>query len=378
MKQAEKVRYAVVGIGHIAQVAVLPAFKHARQDSELVALVTGDPQKSEEVARKYPGVEVVRYEDYESLLSSGRIDAVYVSVPNHRHLEFAEPALRRGIHVLCEKPLALKAADCKRMGDLAGKHGVKLMTAYRLHFEASNLKAIERIADGDIGEPRYFTSSFSFQVEDPENIRLRKETGGGPIWDIGVYCINAARYLFRSEPGEVFAFGSFGTERRFREVPEMMSVSMKFPKQRLASFICSFGAADASYYEVYGTKGRVRLENAYEYYGPRTFKIAQDEGPGLTRRYRKSDQFASELHYFTDCIKNNRDPEPSALEGFADVRIIEAILKSMRTGKSIRLNAPAVGLPAALKRKARPTRKMRQVWPAVGPVKPVRVISPHE
>ena len=262
-----KVRYAVVGLGHIAQVAVLPAFRHASRNSELAAFVSDDATKLRTLGRRYgvPARAHFGYEQYEECLKSG-IDAVYIALPNHMHREYTERAAAAGVHVLCEKPMALSEADCTAMIGACRRGGVKLMIAYRLHFEAANLTALEAVKSRAIGEPRVFNSVFTMQVEEG-NIRVRRETGGGTLWDIGIYCINAARYLFRDEPEEVFAYAANNGEKRFREVEEMVTSVLRFPKERLASFTCSFGASDTAAYQVVGTKGDVRVDPAYEYAG---------------------------------------------------------------------------------------------------------------
>src|SRR5436190_2091876 len=190
------IRYAVVGCGHIAQVAVLPAFGNARRNSKLAAIVSGDPVKREELRKKYDVPKAVAYEQYDELLKSGDIDAVYIALPNTMHAEYAERAARAGLHVLCEKPMAVTEAQCEVMARMAHENKVKLMVAYRLHFERANLEAMEIARSGRIGEPRLFTSTFTMSVV-PDNIRVRRDMGGGVLYDIGIYCINAARSLFR-------------------------------------------------------------------------------------------------------------------------------------------------------------------------------------
>src|SRR5690349_15624777 len=195
------VRYAVVGQGYISQAAVLPAFHHARANSRLVALVSGDETKRRELGRRYD-VATYSYDEYDTCLASGDVDAVYIALPNTMHREYTVRAAKRGVHVLCEKPLAVTEEDCKAMVEACRRHGVKLMTAYRLHFERATLKALSDVRGGVIGEPRLFVSSFTMDVK-PPNIRLEQEMGGGTLYDIGIYCINAARHLFGAEPIEV-------------------------------------------------------------------------------------------------------------------------------------------------------------------------------
>ena len=241
--RSKKVRYAVVGLGHIAQAAVLPAFTNATRNSELTALVSDDPVKLKEISRLYNVPHQFSYRDYEACVHSGVADAVYVALPNNLHHEFAIRAARAGVHVLCEKPLALNEDQCHDIIHACAETGVKLMTAYRLHFERANLEAIHLLRSGAIGEPRIFNSLFTMQVK-PGNIRLRKELGGGTLYDIGIYCINAARYLFGAEPLEVFGYSANNGEQRFREVDEMTSATMRFPGERLATFR---GLRDAIY-----------------------------------------------------------------------------------------------------------------------------------
>ncbi|HJY78498.1 MAG TPA: Gfo/Idh/MocA family oxidoreductase, partial [Burkholderiales bacterium] len=176
----KQVRYAVVGLGHIAQVAVLPAFGNARRNSRLAALVSGDPVKLEELGAKYHVDQRYSYERYDEVLKSGEVDAVYIATPNSLHAEYAIRAAQAGLHVLVEKPMAVTEEQCERMAEAARAAGVKLMVAYRLHFERANLEAIEVARSGRIGEPRIFTSTFTMHVV-PGNIRLQHALGGGTL-----------------------------------------------------------------------------------------------------------------------------------------------------------------------------------------------------
>ena len=329
-----KVRYAVVGLGHIAQVAVLPAFQ-AAGNSELFALVSGNSDKLKKLGKKYALQHLYSYEDYGRALSN--VDAVYLALPNHLHREYAVRAAAAGVHVLCEKPMAVTAEDCRAMIHAAQRNHAKLMIAYRLHFEEGNLEAIRLARSGRLGDLRMFTSEFSQQVAD-ENVRVTEfiAQGGGPVYDIGVYCINAARYLFGAEPTEVFAAVANGSDTRFRHVEEMTSVVMRFPQERLAAFMCSFGAADVSSCALIGTKGVLRADPAYEYAMAIKHQLTIGE-KRTNRTFPKRDQFAAELDYFADCILKDNEPEPSGFEGWADVRIVEAIYESARTKRAVRL-----------------------------------------
>jgi predicted dehydrogenase len=326
----------VIGQGYITQVAVLPSFAHAGRNSELTALFSDDAEKLRKLGRKYGVEHLFGYEDFEEGLQEAGVDAVYIALPNDMHREYTERAAKVGVHVLCEKPMAVTVADCEAMVRAARAAKVRLMIAYRLHFQKANLKAVELVESGRLGEPRFFSSDFSMQVRDEDNIRLQRKKGGGPLYDIGIYCINAARYLFREEPEEVFAFSANGGDRRFREVDEMTSAVLRFPGERLATFTCSFGAADTATYRVVGTEGDVCLDAAYEYAEAMTMTVTV-KGKSREQSFPKTDQFAPELLHFSDCVLAGKEPGPSGREGLADIRVIQALLESARTGKAVSL-----------------------------------------
>jgi glucose-fructose oxidoreductase len=160
-RNRKKVRYAVAGLGYIAQIAVLPAFGHATRNSELTALVSGDHTKLRTLSKKYDVKESWSYEQFEECLETGGIDALYVALPNSLHRDYVVRAAEAGVHVLCEKPLGLTEAECNDMIEAARANHVQLMTAYRLHFDEPNLRAVSLISSGKIGKPRLFHSVFS-------------------------------------------------------------------------------------------------------------------------------------------------------------------------------------------------------------------------
>ena len=331
----KKVRYAVVGLGHIAQAAVLPAFRHARTNSQLSALVSGSRVTLSKLSTTYKVDHTYDYDRYDECLESGAVDAVYLALPNHLHKRYASAALRKGIHVLCEKPLSLTVSDCKTIIRAAEKGGAKLMVAYRLHFDEANLNLISLGQSRRLGDLRIVHSLFTQQVRKGDT-RLDPRVGGGPLPDIGIYCINAARYLYQAEPREVVAMRLKNKDPRFRRVEEMDGALLRFPGDRLASFVCSFGASDRADIDVVGTKGSVRLESAYEY-SVGMKQVIRIGARTETRRYPVHDQFAPQLRYFSDCILRNREPEPSGHEGLIDVTIIEALRRSARTGQPVRV-----------------------------------------
>jgi predicted dehydrogenase len=200
------------------------------------------------------------------------------------------------------------------------------------------------------------------------NIRTQKKMGGGANYDIGIYCINAARYLFRAEPIAVTGY-MLKPDGRFREVDGITSATMLFPNNRVAQYTCSFDSADIATYSVIGTKGKLRLDMAYEYAAEISMEVSVGEKK-QQRTYEKRDQFGAELVYFSDCILNNRTPEPSGEEGLADVRIIRAIHESARTGRTVRL--------AAQGKRPRPSRKQEIRRPAIDEPQLVNTEAPSE
>jgi predicted dehydrogenase len=364
-----RVRYAVVGLGHIAQVAVLPAFAHATRNSRVTALVGGDPAKLRAVSKRYRIADTYSYDDYEACLA--QVDAVYIALPNSLHAEYAIRAANAGVHVLCEKPMAVTVDECRRMIEACRRNRVKLMIAYRLHFEEINLAAVDLVRRGRIGEPKFFNSSFAMTVR-PGDIRTNKSMGGGTLYDIGVYCINAARYLFRAEPEQVMAISVNSGKAALDEIDESTGALLRFGRGRVAAFVSSFNAADVGSYRIVGTKGQLHVDPAYEYAEGLGYALTID-GKTTRKRIGKRDQFAPELLYFSDCILKGREPEPSGEEGLQDVRIVEALYKSARTGKAIRIPPSTRS-----KRSKRPTGAQRITRPGVRKPPLVKVQSASE
>jgi predicted dehydrogenase len=347
------IRYAVVGLGHIAQVAVLPAFGHARRNSQLTAIVSGDRTKRREIAKRYRLDQAFSYNQFEECLRS--VDAVYIALPNSMHAEYTTRAARAGVHVLCEKPMAVTVDECRQMIAACRKAEVKLMIAYRLHFETLNLAAIDLARSGGLGELKFFNSSFSMTVRRGD-IRTKRAYGGGTLYDIGVYCINAARNLFRAEPTQVSAVSINSGSSTLAEIDETTASVLRFGNERVATFVTSFNASDVASYRIVGTKGDLQADPAYEYAEGLEYRLTI-AGKTTRKTTGKRDQFAPELLYFSDCILNDRDPEPSGEEGLQDVRIVQALYQSAKTGR------PATIRPFT--KTVRPTGRQRITRPGV-------------
>jgi len=333
MPSSTPIRYAVVGLGHIAQVAVLPAFAHARRNSKLVAVVSDDRTKRRELTRRYRLEHAFSYEQFEDCLSE--VDAVYIALPNSMHAEYTVRAAKAGVHVLCEKPMAVTVRECQQMIAACRAGGAKLMIAYRLHFETLNISAMEMARHGQLGQLKYFTSSFSMTVRRGD-IRTKRAYGGGTLYDIGVYCINAARNLFRAEPTEVSAVSINSGLTSLADIDETTAATLRFGDDQLATFVTSFNASDVAAYRIVGTKGDLHADPAYEYAEGLEYKLTID-GKTRTKSIGKRDQFAPELLYFSDCILNDTQPEPSGKEGLQDVRIVEALYESARRRRPIKI-----------------------------------------
>jgi len=263
--------------------------------------------------------------------------------------------------------MAVTPGDCEAMIEAAQKNGVALMVAYRLHFDRANLEAVRLVQDGKLGELRHFDALFGMQVREGD-IRLQKKLGGGVLEDLGIYCINAARYLFRDEPLDAWACAVSRNDARFSEVDEMITAVLRFPKDRVATFTCSFGSADVASYQITGTKGTLRLDHAFEYSESMQMELKVGERT-RRREFPRRDQFAPELLYFSDCILEHREPEPSGLEGLADLRIIDALRESAHRGSWVALGV--------LPRKRRPTMAQEIHRPPVRKRKLVHTKPPH-
>jgi predicted dehydrogenase len=334
----QRVRYAVVGAGWISQEAFLPSI-HATPNSEVTAIVSGSGEAARQLAEFHGIPHVFAYDDYDRMLAEDIVDAVYIALPNSMHADYSIRAARAGKHALVEKPLAVLVAECEAMIRAAEENGTLLMTAYRLHSEPGTVKVLDLIRSGEIGEPKLFASTFSFQSA-PENHRLLAKHWGGPLQDIGVYCLNAARHCLGSEPVEVTAMKVHGNgDPRFREVEGSMAVTMRFPKDRLAQFIISFESDDTDTYRIIGTEGEITVEQCYDlHFNPRIWV-----SKGRERReidVPETDHFAGQTAYFSDCILSGKRPVPDGEEGLADVRALLAIEAAAKTGQPQRVDTP--------------------------------------
>ncbi len=332
----KKIRYAIVGVGDIAQEDMMPGVEHTG-NSEMTALVTSDAFKAKELGKKYDIQATYTYEQFEQALGSGTFDAIYLATPNWRHTEFIVPALRAGIHVLTEKPMEVSTEKCREILDAEKASTAKLMVAYRLHFEPATLDTIDKVRSGDLGFVHLFSSTFA-QPIDPANHRAHSGKLAGPVLDMGPYPVNAARYIFGDEPTEVVsATGSkhpeSGLDQNFADT---VVVTLRFPGERLAQFSLSYFGNPTNSFIAVGTKGSVELDPSYMF-GESLEQTTAIGEKKSTESFKSTDHFGGEMKYFSDCILNDTHPEPDGEEGFADVRVLEAIIQAVETGQSVKL-----------------------------------------
>lgn len=339
-----KLGYAIVGLGSYGLGVIIPEFARC-QHSKLVAVVTGDAAKGARVAAEHGlGANAVySYARFDEIRNNPEIDIVYVCLPNAMHAEYTIRAARAGKHVMCEKPMAISVAECEAMIAACRKADRKLMIGYRCHFEPFNLEAMRLARSGAAGKIRYVRTEHGFTQGDPSKWRLKRAlSGGGSLMDMGVYSLQAARYMTGEEPIAVTARESTDrSDPRFREVEDMIEWNLEFPSGAIAG--CqSMYSANQNHILLMGDKGRIELEPATRYSGNhmwvgrdgRERELTPPPGPGVT-------QFAGQLDHLADCIVAGREPIVGGEEGLRDMRIVEAIYRSAREGRTIRLDGRA-------------------------------------
>ena len=334
-KPQKKLGWAVVGLGGLALEQILPAFG-ACSRSKLTALVSGHPNKARQLAEVH-GLStdsIFNYDNFDRIQSDSDIDVVYIVLPNSLHAEYTIRALEAGKHVLCEKPMAVSVAECEAMIAAAKKANRKLAIGYRLHHEPMNLATARMCQEQKFGKIKTFKAS-NCQTTEAPNIRLSGPLGGGPLGDLGIYCINAARYTLGEEPVEAIATQTaLDPKSRFREVPETVSFTLRYPSGVTAICECSFGTAKSSAYQVLCEKGVIQMNPAYYYSGLHLWTESMKDGvPTRTElNIPPINQFASEMDNFSQCILENHETRTPGEMGLKDVRIILAVMESARRG----------------------------------------------
>jgi len=293
MKTGSKVGFAVVGLGVIAQTSVLPAFRHAKR-AKLVALVSRDKRKAEKLGKKFKAKACYGVEEFASCLANPEVDAVYLATPQGEHLTATLAAAREGKHVLSEKPLAINSAQSAEMVKACAEYGVQLMTAYRKYYEPSALFLKKLMQSGQLGKIDIIHTAFNeLHVEGRSLSWLidAKTSGGGPLMDLGVYCVNTSRWLMDEDPVEVSAHSWKKDARHFRDVEEGISFRMHFASGLLVQGSSTYSSVLSSFLFVQGDKGWACLAPAFPFDEERrlTGKIA---GKWFERKFKIVDEFA--------------------------------------------------------------------------------------
>lgn len=332
--------YAIVGLGSYGLNRIIPEFRNCRH-SRLAAVVSGDPVKARRVAAEHGLGErsIYSYADFDRIRDDPSVDIVYVCLPNALHAEYTIRAARAGKHVMCEKPMAVSIAECEAMIAACKRAERKLMIGYRVRFEPTNLEAMRLARSGAAGRIRYVRSEHGFVQGDPTRWRLKKDmSGGGSLMDMGVYSLQAARYMTGEEP--VAVTGREYTDHRdprFAEVEDMMDWTLEFPSGAIASCQSMYSSAQ-NHILLMGDGGRIELEPATRYTDNKlwTGKDGREQSvkPPLGA---SATQFAGQLDHLSTCVTSGREPIVSGEEGLRDMRIIEAIYRSAREGRTIRL-----------------------------------------
>src|SRR5580658_478301 len=307
----KKIGYCIVGLGRISLNEFMPGIA-GTQNSKLVALVSGHRDKADATAATYgiATANIYDYEHYDEIAHNPEIDAVYIALPNSMHAEYTIRAAKAGKHVLCEKPMANTAHDCEEMIAACRKAQRRLMIAYRCRYQGTHLRAVQIAHDGSIGDLRFIEATFGFSIAKGEWRLNKKLAGGGPLMDVGIYCLNACRYLTNEEPVEIKGYPSVvDQDGRFREVEENVSWSMKFPSGAVASCSTTYGANMASYFRVLGSKGELIVEPAFSYDGQRLMaKIAGEAPIDEPSTMRDPGCFVRQADHFAECVFSNREP----------------------------------------------------------------------
>jgi predicted dehydrogenase len=341
MATSGRVGYAVVGLGHFAEHVVLPGFRNSRK-AKLVALVSGDERKARRLAGRFGASDYYGYDDYALCLSHPHVDAVYIATNNSTHAEFTVKAAAAGKHVLCEKPMANTVEECQQMIDACRANRVRLMIAYRKYFEPASLDLKMLVERGKLGRLKIIHSAFSLYLRPGAKVARwhfdQRLAGGGALPDVGVYCINTARWVAGKEPLEATAYQWTTAPEVFSEVDENVSFRLNFPDGLVMQATASWGAAPASFLHVIGEKGSATLDPAFEYDAERRL-YGHMGGRRFDKRYRVMNELALELDAFADCIRRNREPEPNGTVGLRDVAVIQAVYRAAREGRPVPIAA---------------------------------------
>jgi predicted dehydrogenase len=334
----KKLGYALVGLGSLSGNQIAPALFEKTKLCKLTGLVSGHPDKAKQWAAKYgvPEKNIYSYENFDQIKNNPEIDVVYVVLPNSMHAEYTIRAAQAGKHVLCEKPMAISVKECDAMIAACKAAGRKLAIAYRLHFEPNNLELVRLARQKTLGAVKVIEASAGFRADDPKQWRLNKAlAGGGSLMDIGIYALQAARYISGEEPVSVSATLSITDPVKFKPgVDETMLFTLRFPSGIVANCASSY-ATGLNRFRAGAERGWFEVSPALNYVGIKG-RVSEK---GVTKEFDfpATDHFAVEMDDFADCILNNKQTRVPGEEGRRDLRIMTAIYEAAAAGKVISL-----------------------------------------
>jgi predicted dehydrogenase len=332
-KPAKKLGVALVGLGKYSTEELAPSLQETSL-CKLTGIVSGSPEKVGKWMKKYdiPEKNTYNYQNFDTIKDNPDIDIVYIVLPNSMHAEYAIRAAKAGKHVISEKPMGISVKQCEDMIAASKAAGKMLSIGYRLHFEPHHQTLMKLGQNGPYGKVKTITAKNAHSVE--KNVwRIDKElSGGGPIMDLGIYCVQAAIYTLGEEPVAVTAkFGKKTDAEKFKEVEESISWKMEFPSGAVAECYSSY-ADTANIFRAEAEKGWFELKPSYEYKG---IKGETSQGKmdisNVPQQARQMDDFA-------DCILNNKPTRVPGEMGLRDVKILMAILDSASTGKRVTIS----------------------------------------
>lgn len=334
MQENRKLGIALVGLGNYSTNQLAPALQETEKCA-LAGIVTGTPSKAEEWKEKYniPEKNVYNYETFDQIADNQDIDIIYIVLPNGMHAEYTIRAANTGKHVICEKPMATSVEDCQRMIDACNENNVKLSIGYRLHFEPHNQRVMELGQQQVYGPVQSIEAADSFVLSgDPDRWRLDKElSGGGPLMDIGIYCVQGGIYTMGQPPLAVTAeFGEVTRPEYFDEVEQSIQWHMEFPGQVIADCRSSYNKNENLLYGE-AEKGWWRLQPAYSYSG------IQGETSEGSMDFPQVNQQARQMDAFAECIRQDRESRVPGEMGKRDVAILMAIYEAARSGNRVTL-----------------------------------------
>ena len=334
----KKLGWAIVGLGSLSINQILPAFAKCEK-SKVTALVSGHPDKANKLALRY-GVSpknIYNYQNYDSLKDNPEVDVIYIVLPNGMHAEYTVRGFQAGKHVLSEKPMANTPAECQQMIDAAHKANRKLMVAYRCQYEPYNKEAIRIARSHELGPTQMILADAGFSMGDPKQWRLNRQlAGGGSLMDIGIYALNASRYLSGEEPTEVNAMVyTTANDPRFKEVEEHITFQLRFASGILANCSSSYGYFHQSHFRVMGTEARLEMDPATWYSG---LRLWIERGNTIDQRdLPVVDHFTTEMDHMSDCVMQNKEPLTPGEEGLRDLTIMMAIYEAAKSGRTVKL-----------------------------------------